>query len=136
MSYNQVGACPHCGAPIYSPGAWWGIMPPPVTYSCYCAGQPAAIVTSNFEFWVKPKEIGIDLKNRSFADLEKQIDELKATVEMQHTLLDVQIGLTESARRTCEELRDVILGLKTRSSIYFPFRLEWEKEVSICKESK
>ena len=21
--YTQVGTCPHCGAPIYSPTVWW-----------------------------------------------------------------------------------------------------------------
>lgn len=36
MSYVVAGYCPHCGAPLYVPSAWWGITPPPVTYSCAC----------------------------------------------------------------------------------------------------
>lgn len=33
---QQVGSCPKCGAPIYSPSVWHGITPPPVTYTCSC----------------------------------------------------------------------------------------------------
>jgi hypothetical protein len=36
MSYIQGGTCPHCGAAIWYPAAWWNIMPPPPTYSCSC----------------------------------------------------------------------------------------------------
>lgn len=38
MSYAKVGSCPKCGAPIYSPSIWHGVTPPPVSYSCSCAG--------------------------------------------------------------------------------------------------
>lgn len=34
-----IGACPRCGAPIYSPTVWHGITPPPVTYTCVCYPQ-------------------------------------------------------------------------------------------------
>ncbi len=40
MSFVVVGHCPHCGAPIYSPSSWHGVVPPPATHSCACA--PAA----------------------------------------------------------------------------------------------
>jgi hypothetical protein len=35
-----VSHCPHCGAPIYAPTAWWGIGPPPSTHTCGCIPQP------------------------------------------------------------------------------------------------
>lgn len=35
-NYNQVGTCPHCGAPLYSQSVRHGILPPPVIYSCTC----------------------------------------------------------------------------------------------------
>lgn len=36
MSSTTVGHCPKCGAPIYSPGEWWGVLPPPPQYTCFC----------------------------------------------------------------------------------------------------
>lgn len=36
MSWSVVGHCPKCGAPIYVPGVWMGVNPPPNTYSCDC----------------------------------------------------------------------------------------------------
>lgn len=36
MSYATVGACPKCGAPVYAPSTWGGILPPPSTPSCAC----------------------------------------------------------------------------------------------------
>ena len=36
MSYTQVGHCPKCGAPIYSPMEWHGTVPPPAMYTCVC----------------------------------------------------------------------------------------------------
>lgn len=47
MSQTQVGSCPKCGAPLYSPSAWWGITPPPVTYTCGCFPQPRVISTTS-----------------------------------------------------------------------------------------
>lgn len=36
---NQQGwECPKCGTPVYAPGMWHGITPPPSTPSCGCAG--------------------------------------------------------------------------------------------------
>ena len=39
MSYSQVGSCPKCGAPIYSPSVWHAVTPPPITYTCNCNSQ-------------------------------------------------------------------------------------------------
>ena len=47
MSYVQVGSCPKCGAPIYSPMAWWGMGPPPVHYTCSCMFQIQGIVAGS-----------------------------------------------------------------------------------------
>jgi hypothetical protein len=34
--YSIVSNCPKCGAPIYVVSPWWGLTPPPTTYSCEC----------------------------------------------------------------------------------------------------
>lgn len=48
MSFTQAGSCPHCGAPIYVPMAWWGITPPPPQYTCSCmAGRSPQIRVSD-----------------------------------------------------------------------------------------
>lgn len=39
MSYQTVGSCPKCGAPIYIPSPYWSILPPPNVYSCNCHSQ-------------------------------------------------------------------------------------------------
>ena len=46
MSYTQVGACPQCGAPIYQPSVWMGILPPPNTYSCGCSPRQQTITST------------------------------------------------------------------------------------------
>mgnify|MGYP007031208556 FL=1 len=35
-SYTIASYCPKCGAPIYVPTVWHGILPPPNMYSCGC----------------------------------------------------------------------------------------------------
>jgi len=55
MSFTQVGSCPHCGAPLYSPMAWWGIMPPPVQYSCNCAAGKQGVVTTDNTYTISTK---------------------------------------------------------------------------------
>lgn len=35
----QTGSCPQCGAPIYAPGVWHGVIPPPPHYTCNCASR-------------------------------------------------------------------------------------------------
>ena len=42
---TQVGSCPHCGAPIYQPTAWWGINPPPNEYTCFCLSNRSGVYT-------------------------------------------------------------------------------------------
>jgi len=42
---TQVGSCPHCGAPIYSPTVWHGVTPPPVTFTCQCGPREKTIIT-------------------------------------------------------------------------------------------
>ncbi|MCK9596563.1 hypothetical protein M0R19_05225 [Candidatus Pacearchaeota archaeon] len=59
--YDQiVGSCPHCGAPIYSPGVWHGVCPPPSIKTCMCipSVQQYEIKTStgeNFNEWLGTK---------------------------------------------------------------------------------
>ena len=45
--HYQVGNCPKCGAPIYSPSVWGGVTPAPVTYSCACHAPTTLITTTN-----------------------------------------------------------------------------------------
>ena len=40
--FTQVGTCPNCGAPVWAESPWWGITPPPVSYSCACARSQSA----------------------------------------------------------------------------------------------
>ena len=34
--YTTIDSCNICGAPVYVPTIWMGIIPPPRTYSCFC----------------------------------------------------------------------------------------------------
>jgi hypothetical protein len=45
-SMTQTGSCPHCGAPIYAPLAWWGVTPPPPQYTCNCTAHLRGTVTT------------------------------------------------------------------------------------------
>ena len=44
--YAIVGYCPKCGAPMYVPTVWMGVIPPPVTRSCGCFPDTSKIVTT------------------------------------------------------------------------------------------
>lgn len=47
----QVGSCEKCGAPIYSPSDWNGVIPPPASFTCNCGvsatGSPRFIMTQD-----------------------------------------------------------------------------------------
>jgi len=45
MSWTQVGTCPKCGAPMYVPMVWHGVLPPTPRRSCGCF-PPQTIITS------------------------------------------------------------------------------------------
>jgi len=65
--YTQVGSCPHCGAPIYSPSVWHGITPPPPTYSCACVPQSKVVTTTN--------TIRIDNDIKGLGEIQKNIED-------------------------------------------------------------
>ena len=44
--YTQVGSCPKCGAPLYAPTLWMGIIPPPSIPSCSCNFNPHKTITT------------------------------------------------------------------------------------------
>lgn len=56
MSFIQVGTCPKCGAPIYSPSMWHGITPPPANYTCSCYSKNNGISTSSDTAFINPKQ--------------------------------------------------------------------------------
>lgn len=46
--WTIVSHCPKCGAPIYVPMIWHGVIPPPPEYSCTCftlRGQQTVLTT-------------------------------------------------------------------------------------------
>jgi len=45
--YTQAGTCPKCGAPIYVPTVWHGVLPPPPVYTCQCTPQPLSWATAD-----------------------------------------------------------------------------------------
>jgi hypothetical protein len=47
MGSSQVGSCPKCGAPIWIPLMWHGIIPPTPQFSCNCFPQQHGIATTD-----------------------------------------------------------------------------------------
>lgn len=45
MSYVVVDNCLNCGAPVYSPTLWQGIIPPPLTRTCGCHGWAKSVLS-------------------------------------------------------------------------------------------
>lgn len=64
--YTQVGSCPHCGAPIYSPAFWMGVCPPPVTHTCQCVPHPQTEVSTGTSEYPSKLE-------QSLSDNDKEI---------------------------------------------------------------
>lgn len=46
VMFTQVGSCLKCGAPIYVPSVWMGVVPPPPQYTCGCRGETHRTYTS------------------------------------------------------------------------------------------
>lgn len=59
MSYVQVGSCPQCGAPIYSPSVWMSILPPPATHSCACFPQQTATTSHSITIGGSPRPVEV-----------------------------------------------------------------------------
>lgn len=59
MSYTVVGACPRCGAPIYSASFYHSVLPPPPIYTCACFAIQAATVTVTSTMPVDGKPLSI-----------------------------------------------------------------------------
>jgi hypothetical protein len=75
MSYVQVGSCPQCGAPIYQPSTWMGILPPPSTHSCNC--QPRQQSYTNNKIYVYD-DIPEPSKVKTFNTKNPKIEIIKA----------------------------------------------------------
>lgn len=63
--YEIVGHCPKCGAPIYAPSMWHGIIPPPSQYSCNCHSNIGTIISQSSQ--------AIEEKNNNKDILKKDI---------------------------------------------------------------
>lgn len=69
--YAQVGACPRCGAPRWSPSVWNSITPPPSYPSCDCFPQPRSTTTTTTNITFEPNNC-IDPEALS-RELQRQI---------------------------------------------------------------
>jgi hypothetical protein len=83
MSHVQVGTCPQCGAPIYGPGMWMSITPPPPMYTCSCRPMQTIVTTTgtNIELagyynFIEPTE---DVIHKASVEYERD-DTFKAGV--------------------------------------------------------
>ncbi len=51
--YTQVGQCPKCGAPVYAPSVWGGVLPPPSHRTCGCSVEETTRSLEHFSTTVK-----------------------------------------------------------------------------------
>ena len=91
--WNVVSNCPSCGAPIYVPGVWSGITPPPPTFTCVCKtyqlqksydlnNQNLVKVLPNLPAYINQNsENNIEELQLKINSLEKQIEELKSEMK-------------------------------------------------------
>lgn len=71
MSFVRSGACPKCGAPIWSPVVWQSITtPPPNHFTCNCVEQVVVVKTN------VPQEINKSGIMAIINDLQKKVEEL------------------------------------------------------------
>ncbi len=81
--WNVVSNCPSCGAPIYIPGVWSGITPPPPSFTCTCKTYQ---LHKNYEINTPknikclPAHTNIAIENDK-ESLEKEIEQLKKEIE-------------------------------------------------------
>lgn len=88
--WNVVSNCPSCGAPIYVPGVWGGITPPPPTFTCVCKNYQLQKMydldtvkyTRNIPAYLNPNlENEKELLEKKIEILEREIEEIKIRLE-------------------------------------------------------
>ena len=83
MTYSQIGSCPQCGAPIYVPTVWGGIIPPSPMYSCGChfkgnmGYQQHTNTMQNPGFLFNPTTLQKEKNKKAMEELFEAIEESK-----------------------------------------------------------
>lgn len=55
--YTQIGSCPRCGAPRWSPSLWMAVTPPPSTPSCACFPAAQTVTSAGTGGLVEPHQV-------------------------------------------------------------------------------
>ena len=89
--YTQTGNCPKCGAGVFIPSPWTGIMPPPPTFTCGCvkgsvytgdASETADGVPVPFTIMTKsPIEVQVQDLALAIAKLNKQQNKIEQMLQ-------------------------------------------------------
>lgn len=54
LGTTKIGACSHCGAPIYVPTVWFGVGAPPNQFTCDCSRKHATDASADRTVTYKP----------------------------------------------------------------------------------
>lgn len=124
MSFVKISVCPQCGAPIYVPGVWHGIVPPTPTYSCFCRSDSTSstvdtggkikwhyentptIVPAQEEKAFQPGSVD----KEAIDQLEKAFGE---EFEIEDNEVDTIFKKVSRIEKSVEELRDLIKAALT-----------------------
>ena len=71
MNLIVTGHCKQCGAPIYTPSVWMGIIPPPNQYSCGCFPRQITDTTNSYHEVRIPTTKAVNPKIEIIKTLEK-----------------------------------------------------------------
>lgn len=75
MSWTKVGSCPSCGAGIYVPKMWMGILPPPPHFTCDCTDAPKGTSYDPPRRMPRPRTA---ITKRNAVDLAREAQDLRA----------------------------------------------------------
>ena len=75
--YTQTGNCPKCGAGVFIPNPWTGIMPPPPTFTCGCVKGSVYTADNNS----KTNGVPVPFTIISKSPIEAQVQDLTIAIE-------------------------------------------------------
>lgn len=108
--WNVVSNCPSCGAPIYVPGIWSGLTPPPPSFTCTCKAYQ---LQKFYEINTEKNSQYIPAYINTFPEtnkeaLEKKIEFLEK--ELEELKLQIQEINTEKQDRFLKKNKKILKG--------------------------
>ncbi len=112
MHNNPVGACPHCGAPIYFQSPWYGDTPPPLYKTCGCVPNVQQQQHSQCQVTFQPNPTPMSKSsNKALDALTKAMEENGLIQDKTLAGSNILADKINQLENTVQELANVVKSL-------------------------